>query len=130
MAVWKISGNDLPVFYVKADSFDKALSIARQKNDSYNAGNIQLNYVTLTYRVFGKDGHRQRASFGETYSFTTFDDVRIKCFCSDTTGSNYYVDVAITAKDCNTAIEQMEKQLSDGIFENCRYGKVVIVSAE
>lgn len=31
MAVWKISGNELPVFYVKADSFDKALSIARQK---------------------------------------------------------------------------------------------------
>ena len=60
MAVWKISGNDLPVFYIKADSFDKALSIAIQKNDLYNASNVQMEYVTLTYRVFGKDGHRQR----------------------------------------------------------------------
>lgn len=130
MAIWKISGNDLPVFYVKADSFDKALSIARQKNDSYNAGNVHLYYVTVTYRVFGRDGHRQRASFGKTYSFTTFEGVRIKCLCSDTTGSNYYVDVVITAKDCSTAMDEMEKQLSDGIFENCRYGKVALINAE
>lgn len=128
MAVWKISGNDLPVFYVETDSFDKALFIARQKNALYNAGNVQLDHVTLTYRVFGKDGHRQRASFGKTYSFTTCDDVGIKCFCSDTTGSNDYVDVAITAEDYNMAMNEMEKQLSDGIFENCRYGKVTLIN--
>lgn len=86
--------------------------------------------VRVTFRVFGKDGHRQRASFGKTYSFMTFDDVRITCFCSDTTGSNEYVDVAIIAEDCKIAIDEMEKQLSDGIFENCRYGKVVLVNAE
>ena len=130
MAVWKISGNDLPVFYVKADSFDKVLFIAKQINKSYTADNIIMDHVTITYRVFGKDGHRQRASFGKTYSFTTFDDVRIKCFCCDTTGSNNYVDVAITAKDYATATYQMEKQLSDGIFENCRYGKVLRVNVE
>lgn len=104
--------------------------IARQKNDSYNASNAQLDHVTITYRVFGKDGHRQRASFGKTYSFTTFDDVRIKCLCSDTTGSNDYVDVVITAKDYSTAIDEMEMQLSDGIFENCRYGKVTLINVE
>ena len=130
MAVWKISGNDLPVFYVKADNFDKALSIARQKNDSYNAGNVHLYYVTVKYRVFGRDGHRQRASFGKTYSFTTCEGVRITCFCSDTTGSNYYVDVEITAKDYSTARIQMAKQLSDGIFENCRYGEIFLIDAE
>lgn len=130
MAIWKISGNDLPVLYVKCDSFDTALFIARQKNESYNAGMIEMDHVTVIYRVFGKDGHRQRASFGKTYSFTTFDDVRIKCFCSDTTGSNDYVDVAITANDYRTAIDEMEKQLSDGIFENCRYGKVVLISTD
>ena len=86
--------------------------------------------VRVTFRVFGKDGHRQRASFGKTYSFTTSDYVRIKCFCCDTTGSNSYVDVAITAKDYKTAMYQMEKQLSDGIFENCRYGKVLRVNVE
>lgn len=128
MKIWKIWGNNLPELYVNADSFDNALAIARKRHPLYCAGQIQSGVrVNVRYRVFGRDGHRQRVSFGKSYSFTTFEDVDIKCFCEDETGSNDYVDVVITAKDYKTAFDQMEKQLSDGIFENSRYGKVLLM---
>lgn len=127
MKIWKIWGNNLPELYVNADSFDDALAIARKRHPLYCAGQIQSACVNVRYRVFGRDGHRQRVSFGKSYSFTTFEDVDIKCFCEDKTGSNDYVDVVITAKDYKTAFDQMEKQLSDGIFENSRYGKVLLM---
>lgn len=37
---WKITGNDLPPFYLYADSFDEALRLARIINPDYNTGQI------------------------------------------------------------------------------------------
>lgn len=128
MSIWKVWGTNLTELFIKADSFDSALDIARKVNPRYTTGQIYKhdNYnVRVVYRVYGKDGHRQRVSFGSTFSFTTFEDVKVKCYCSDVTGSNEYVDVELIGRDLTACVCQLQAQLSDGIFENCKYGKVV-----
>lgn len=40
MKHWRITGNDLPPFYIYADSFDDALAFARKINTGYNTGQI------------------------------------------------------------------------------------------
>lgn len=127
MKIWKIWGNNLPELYVDADSLDEALSIARKRNPFYNTAQIHSgDRVKAVYRVLGKNGHRQRASFGNTFRFTTFEDVNIICKCADVTSTNEYVDVIVVADDFNKCAKAMEKQLSVGIFENCEYGKVIL----
>jgi len=57
--------------------------------------------IRVTFRVFGKEGHRQRASFGKSFEFNTPDHcVYIECL------------------------------FSDGIFESCKVGKIMINDIE
>ena len=128
MSIWKVWGTNLSELLIKADSFDNALDIARKVDPRYSMGQIYKhdNYnVRVVYRVYGEDGHRQRASFGSTFSFTTFEDVKVKCMCSDVTGTNDYVDIELIGRDLSACLYQLQAQLSDGIFENCAYGKVI-----
>ena len=87
--------------------------------------------VRVTYRVFGKDGHRQRASFGDSFEFSTFGgDAHIKCLCGDRTLTNEFVDVIITADSFKRCANELNAQLSDGIFETCAVGKILIRGVE
>ena len=78
------------------------------------------------YRIYGKEGHRQKASWQESVKFTTNDGYTIETWCFDRTGTHDYVDMEVTADLVSPAdlYEKMQTQLDDGIFECCRYGKV------
>ena len=87
----------------------------------------EKNPVTKTYRVYGQDGHRMKESFSESceYDFSKDGNVRIiKVRNSDITGTNEYSEIEITRNTPEECEEELNGQLSDGIFENCRVGYV------
>ena len=87
--------------------------------------------VRVTFRVFGKDGHRQRASFGKSFEFVKLGgSAHIKCLCEDITLTNKFVDVIITADSLECCVAELNAQLSDGIFETCTVGKILIRGIE
>ena len=87
--------------------------------------------VRVTFRVFGKDGHRQRASFGESFEFITFGgDAHIECVCEDRTLTNKFIDVIVTADSFKRCANELNAQISDGIFETCAVGKILIRGIE
>ena len=80
------------------------------------------------YHVYGEYGHRQRESFRESYEL--LHDERKTMICvrnSDITGTNDYTEIDIIAKNEKECDEILDAQLTDGIFENCRTGKVVAI---
>lgn len=84
--------------------------------------------ITRVWRVYGMDGHRQRESFHKsyTYDFSKGNDVRIiEVRNSDLTGTNEYTEIAITRNTEDECFFELDGQLSDGIFENCRTGKII-----
>lgn len=87
--------------------------------------------IRVTFRVFGKDGHRQRTSFGDSFEFGTLGgSAHIKCLCEDRTLTNKFVDVIITADSFKRCAYELNSQLSDGIFESCKVGKIMIKDIE
>lgn len=91
-----------------------------------------LNYVTMAWKVYGREGHRQKLSFEPSmfYDFGDKDSVRaINVLSEDITHTNDYVVVMITRNTREECEDELEGQLSDGLFENCRYGKVELISA-
>lgn len=87
--------------------------------------------VRVTFRVFGQDGHRQRASFGESFEFATFGGTtKIEVVCEDRTLTNRFVEVIITADSFKRCVSELNAQLSDGIFESCAVGKILIRDIE
>lgn len=84
--------------------------------------------ATVSFKVYGKDGHRQRESFRASgdYDFSNGDDIRkITVNNSDRTGTNEYTEVIITRKTIEDCFREMQGQLSDGIFENSKHGDVI-----
>ena len=87
--------------------------------------------VRVTFRVFGKDGHRHRASFGDSFEFGTLGgSAHSECVCEDRTLTNHFVDVKVTADSFKRCACELNSQLSDGIFENCAVGKISIIGIE
>lgn len=85
--------------------------------------------VTRTWKVYGADGHRQRESFGASLSFDTWPDEEgnrdhVEVLNADRTGTNEYSIIRITAKTAELCERGLWAQISDGIFENSRVGKV------
>lgn len=83
--------------------------------------------VTRIWKVYGVKGHRQRESFNESYKydFSKNDDVRIiEVENSDKTGTNEYSIVKITRNTYEECQDEIDGQISDGIFENCNVGLV------
>ena len=81
-----------------------------------------------SWKVYGADGHRHRVSFEPSvrYDWTQGDNIRIvELECSDKTGTNDYVRIIITRNTEEECEAEFRGQLSDGIFENCRVGKIV-----
>lgn len=86
-----------------------------------------------SWKVYGRDGHRQRESFNQSYTHylsTREKKLVIDMQNSDITGTNDYSIVRI---ECNTP-EECERefcaQLSDGIFENSGVGRVEKIGCE
>lgn len=86
--------------------------------------------VTRVWKVYGAEGHRQRISFDESFvwDFTGSpysDGVRIiECLNSDKTGTNEYSIVKITRDTAEECEKELHAQISDGLFENSRVGKI------
>ena len=78
------------------------------------------------YRIWGKEGHRQKASWQKSVKFTTNDGYTIETWCFDKTGTHDYIDMEVSRLHCTAMdiYEEMQKQLNDGVFECCNYGKV------
>lgn len=86
--------------------------------------------VKATYHIYGREGHRQRESFHKScsYDFSTQNNIRlIEIENSDKTGTHDYSRVIITRNTLQDCRDEMEGQLSDGIFENSRTGKVELI---
>lgn len=84
--------------------------------------------ATRAWKVYGAEGHRQRESFEESckYDFSENGIIRIiEVDNSDKTGTNEYSIIRITRNSSEECEEELNGQLSDGIFENSRVGKVV-----
>ena len=82
--------------------------------------------VTRAWKVYGLPGHRQRESFCSSYryDFSEGDDIRIiEVLNSDKTGTNDYSIIRITRNTAAECEAEFEGQLSDGVFENRRYGE-------
>lgn len=87
--------------------------------------------ITKMFKVFGMDGHRQKISFSDstTYDYSTGKNIRIiELINSDITGTNDYSVIRITRNTEAECVEELIGQLSDGIFENSRTGKVEEIS--
>ena len=83
------------------------------------------------YHVYGEYGHRQRESFYESYELLNeYNNSMICVNNSDITGTNYYSEIEIIAKSEKECDEILDTQLTDGIFENSKTGKVVTVRDE
>lgn len=84
--------------------------------------------VTRTWKVYGRDGHRQRTSFFASvhWDWSNGENVRIfEVDNADKTGTNEYSPVRITRNTAEECERELEGQLSDGYWENYRYGEVV-----
>lgn len=82
--------------------------------------------VTRAWKVYGMEGHRQRESFSPSRKCdwsNKEDGVRIvEVENADKTGTNEYSIVRITRDTSELCEKEFDGQLSDGIFENSRYG--------
>lgn len=87
--------------------------------------------TTMTWKVYGAEGHRQRESFNESYvyDFTNYKDgVRIiEVKNSDKTGTHDYSIIRITRNNVEECIREFEGQITDGVFENSRTGRAELV---
>lgn len=85
---------------------------------------------TMKFRVFGAEGHRQRESFNKSYKEDFSKDGKVRIIevqNSDITGTNEYSDLIITRDTKEECQEELDGQISDGIFENSNTGCVVIL---
>lgn len=83
--------------------------------------------ITKSFKVYGVEGHRQRESFNKSYKydFSDGDNARIiEVQNSDVTGTNEYSIVTTTRNTVEECFNELDGQISDGIFENSRVGKI------
>lgn len=87
--------------------------------------------TTVTYRIHGLEGHRQAESFNPSrvldfranaHGYERNVVIEIKNF--DKTGTHEYTELIVTAESEEKAHNEIMAQISDGIFENCRVGKI------
>lgn len=83
--------------------------------------------VTRAWKVYGMDGQKQNESYNPSYryDFTEDNDIRIiEVENCDKTKTNDYSIVRITRNTEEECWDELHGQITDGIFENCRTGKV------
>ena len=85
------------------------------------------NTITRSWKVYGSEGHRQRESFNNSYSydFSSEGNVRkITVENSDVTGTNEYSIIRIERNTFEECERELYGQIYDGIFENSRTGMI------
>lgn len=83
--------------------------------------------VTKAWKIYGSASHRQRESFNDSYKhdFSKENNIRIiEVENCDKTKTNGYSIVKITRNTLEECLEELNGQISDGIFENSRVGKI------
>lgn len=83
--------------------------------------------ITRVYKVYGVEGHRQRESFNKSYKYDFSGNgvTRIiEVENSDKTGTNEYSIVRITRDTVQECYNELCGQITDGIFENSRTGRI------
>lgn len=86
--------------------------------------------VSVNFKVYGVPKHSQRESFApsERHDFSTADNVRIlETFNSDKTGTNDYNILRITRETREECFDELEGQLSDGLYENSEWGGYQVI---
>jgi hypothetical protein len=81
--------------------------------------------TTRTYKVYGKEGCRQKESFEKSYKMDFsegFNTRVIEVLNADKTGTNEYSIINITRNTPKECKEELLYQLSDGIFKNSEVG--------
>lgn len=77
------------------------------------------------WKIYGVDGHRQSASFGRSsINGKTWGGIHLDVLNSDITGTNEYTILVVRAETENLCRAELYAQISDGIFENCRVGRI------
>ncbi len=89
--------------------------------------------VTRTWKVYGADGHRQKASFAPSavYDWSAEGNARkVALENADMTGTNEYTIIRITRNTTDECERELDGQISDGFFENCVVGKVIEIPSK
>ena len=82
-----------------------------------------MQATVMAWKVYGADGHRQRLSFGDSFSFA-HDNISCAVFNSDITGTNEYTILNVIASSIEECRKELVAQLCDGVFEDSKYGKI------
>lgn len=88
---------------------------------------------TRQWKVYGRDGHRQKISFQPSviHDWSKDGDTRIvELINSDKTGTNEYTVIRITRNTEELCGAELDGQISDGVFENVAVGRVEEMSEE
>ena len=88
---------------------------------------------TRQWKVYGRDGHRQKISFqpSVTHDWSKDGATRIvELINSDKTGTNEYTVIRITRNTEELCGAELDGQISDGVFENVAVGRVEEMSDE
>lgn len=84
-----------------------------------------MRKAVFKFRVYGDEGHYQRESFHESWSFKYSDNsLEVFVFNSDITGTNDFTDVVIIGRQYSQIKTYIKDQITDGIFESSNVGKV------
>lgn len=88
----------------------------------------EIKGYRIVAKVYGEEGHRQRASFGHStfYNFGKkgFITRKVNVLKEDVLKTNDFA-IIVCDGDTKKAVDQeLSGQLSDGAFENCRKGKI------
>lgn len=89
--------------------------------------------VTRTWKVYGVEGHRQRESFCDSYKYDWTENGKtriVEVLNADKTGTNEYSVIRITRDTAEECQEEFDGQLTDGIFENSRWGEIEEITGE
>lgn len=82
----------------------------------------------MAWRVYGEAGHTQRESYRASYEwdFSEGNDTRIiEVENADKTGTHMYSILRVTRNTKAECEDEMRGQISDGVFENSKVGRVV-----
>ena len=83
--------------------------------------------VKRSWKVYGRDGHRQRESFHMSVKYDWSQDGQIRIVeleNADKTGTNDYTIIRITRNTAEECKAELDGQITDGVFENSRIGRI------
>lgn len=83
--------------------------------------------MTRTWKIFGTPDHRQKYSFepSERHDWSEDGKTRIvEIDNADKTGTNDYSIIRITRDTAEECEDELNGQISDGLFENYKVGKI------